>query len=124
MARSNNILNLDTKPYLEIVWKYAEIFHSVMATLYTKIVHALAVANFLAKWQNWVRMSPRITLKENFVSTQTYVDVILSCHSTVNLITFMWDNYPDTECHVAKVIACGASSPSHWTIDSYIFLSS
>ena len=102
MTHSNNIVNLGTKTYLEIVWMYVEIFHSVTASLYTRIVYASSVANFLAIWQNWVRMSPRITLKENFVSTQTYVDVILSCHSAVNLIIFMRDNYPGTECHLAE----------------------
>ena len=102
MERTGNLLNCGTKTYLEIVWMYVEVFHSTVASLYTRIMYAATISNFLAIWQNWVRLTPRLTLKENFVSTQTYIDVVLSCHSAVNLVCFMRDNFPDSECHLAE----------------------
>ena len=65
-------------------------------------MYASAVANFLAIWQNWVRKTPRLTLQENFISNQSYVDIVLSCHSAVNLIVFMRDNFPSTPCYLAE----------------------
>ena len=73
-----------------------------IATLRTRTMYASAVANFLAIWQNWVRKTPRLTLQENFISNQSYVDIVFSCHSAVNLIVFMRDNFPSTPCYLAE----------------------
>ena len=66
------------------------------------IVYAAAVITFLGVWQNWVKISPRLKAADNFISTQTYVDVIVSCHSAISLICFMRDNFPTTECNLAE----------------------
>ena len=98
-----------------MVWMYVEIFHSEVASLDTRIVYASAVVTFLEVWQNWVKISPRLKAADNFISTQMYVDVIVSCHSAINLICFMRDNFPTTECNLAEAgtDCCETTFSSH-----------
>ena len=104
MADLGNFSNCGTRTYLKMVWMYVEIFHSEVASLYTRIVYASAVITFLGVWKNWVKISPRLKAADNFISTQTYVDIIVSCHSDISLICFMRDNFPTPECNLTEVM--------------------
>ena len=102
MEDLGNFSNCGTRTYLKMVCMYMEIFHSEVASLYTRIVYAAAVITFLGVWHNWVKISPKLKAADNFISLQTYVDVIVSCHSAISLICFMRDNFPTTECNLAE----------------------
>ena len=79
-----------------------EIFCSSSATLTTRITYAAIVCTFLGIWRNWIVNTPRLTLKENFISRETYIDTLLSCHFAVSFICHCRDNFPDLECHLEE----------------------
>ena len=71
MREISNYTNTGTITYLELVWMYVEIFHSEIASLYTRIKYAAAVTTFLCIWQNWIKITPQVKLEYNFISTQS-----------------------------------------------------
>ena len=73
MREINNYTNTGTITYLELVWMYVEIFHSEIASLYTRIKYAAAVTTFLCIWQNWIKITPRVKMEDNFISTQSFL---------------------------------------------------
>lgn len=89
-----------TRVFLIVMWHYVEIFCSQKATLSERIRAAGLVAYFLAIWHNFIKVTPGLTLQKNFLSRETYIDVLLSCHFSVSLICFMRDEFPDVECHL------------------------
>ena len=72
--------------YLRLVWHYVELFYSLEASLLERVKYASYVANFLRIWRGWIHQSESKTLRENFVSRETYQDIILSCHHVVLII--------------------------------------
>ena len=89
-----------TQVYLKVVWYYVEIFCSQIATLRQRIRNAAIVTHFLAIWHNFVHQHEQLTLKKNFITRETYLDVLLSCHFAVLLITYMRDSFPHLECRL------------------------
>ena len=89
-----------TLTYLKVIWYYVEIFCSKVRTLYQRIVSAALVVHFLGIWNNFVLRDPRLTLKKNFISRETYQDTIISCHFAVILISYMGDNFADVDCRL------------------------
>ena len=95
-----NITLLGTKMYRVMIWYYVEIFCSSVASLTNRIKYAAIVTHFLGIWQNWVYRHRNLKLSVNFISRETYTDVILSCHFAVMLIVYMRDNVPKEDCHL------------------------
>ena len=91
---------LGTHVFMLIIWYYAEIYQSEVATLEKRIEYAAIVCHFLSIWHNWVKKSNWLTLQRNFLSRETYLDTLISCHFAVSLICYMRDCFPDTECHL------------------------
>ncbi|KAL9954635.1 hypothetical protein ACROYT_G042199 [Oculina patagonica] len=92
---------LGTRVYLLVVWYYVEIFCSSMASLRERIKYAAIVTHFLAIWHNnYVHRHLRLTIRTNFITRETYTDVLLSCHCAVLLICYMRDNFPNQECRL------------------------
>ena len=89
---------LGTKIYLHVVWLYVEIFCSSVASLRRRITYAATVTHFLAIWHNYIHRNERLSVKENFISRETYQDVLISCHFAVILICYMRDNFREQEC--------------------------
>ena len=88
---------------LLIVWYYVEIFCSCVATHQTRIKYAATVTHFLAIWHNYVQpvqRHPDLSLRRNCMTRETYVDVLISCHFAVLLISYMRDNVPHQECRL------------------------
>ena len=72
-------------------------FYSIFATPLTRVKFASYVTNFLRIWRSWVFRTGDLTLKHNFLSRETFQDVILSCHHVVLFIKTSRDyapNYP------------------------------
>ena len=75
-----------TMLYLKMCWRFTEIYLSFTATLLERIMYASYVVNFLRIWRLWVHKTGHLTLKENFVSRETFQDVSLACHHAVLII--------------------------------------
>ena len=84
----------------EIVWYYAEIFCSEVATLQTRIKYAAIVSQFLGIWHNWTCKTRGLDTKNNFISRESYTDVLLSCHFTIILICYQRDKFPHLSCNL------------------------
>ena len=91
---------IGTLTYLKVVWNYVEIFCSKVRTLYQGIVSAALVVHFLGIWNNFVLREPRLSLKKNFITRETYQDTIISCHFAAMFISYMGDNFSDVDCRL------------------------
>ena len=56
------------------------------------------VVTFLGIWRNFVLRSAYLTLKENFLTRETFLDVMLSAHTAVMVIAWFSERYPDMPC--------------------------
>lgn len=94
-----------TRLYLELCYKFVEIFCSGSASLQKRILLASHVVNFLRIWRWWVYRNPALNMKDHFVTKQTFMDVSLACHAAVLLMKAARDFTPDEELCLAK---CGS----------------
>ena len=83
-----------TITYLQMAWRYVEIFYSLELSLRERIQCASYVCNFLRIWRLWVYRTGSLTLQHNFVSRETFQDVCLSCHHVVLFIKASRDFAP------------------------------
>ena len=84
--------------YLDLLYDYLEIFVSLRASYYQRVVNAGYVTTFLGIWRNSIIMSDDLTLSKHFLSRETFQDLLLSCHFAVILIADFGLNYPYLEC--------------------------
>ena len=89
-----------TMAYLEIVYCYMEIFISLEASLYERIKYAGKVVTFLGIWRNFILRNADLSLKENFLTRETFLDVMLSAHTAVMVIAWFSEKYPDMPCYL------------------------
>ena len=75
-----------------------EIFISLTASLYDRIKYAGFVVTFLGIWRNYLIFYPEYDLNTNFITRETFQDIILSCHMAVNLIALFAEKYSYLEC--------------------------
>ena len=87
-----------TWAFLYVAWHYTELFFSLHASLRERVKYAAFVVIFFSLWRNWVILTDGLTLKENFLTSECFQDVLLSCHFAVILISYFRDEYPDLEC--------------------------
>ena len=88
---------IGTLAYLNMAWRYVEIFYSLQASLEERVSNASYVCNFLRIWRLWVFKTKGLALKENFLSRETFQDVTISCHHVVLFMKAYRDfapNYP------------------------------
>ena len=83
---------LGTKVYLNVIHHYIEIFASPVLPLKSRISYAGLVVKFLSVWRNYIFWEEGLTLKNNFISNQCYLDIISSCHCAV--MCYFHDAYP------------------------------
>ena len=83
-----------TMLYLEMVWKYVEIFYSVQASLTERVTNASYVCNFLRIWRLWVHHTKGMKLQTNFISRESFQDLLISCHHIVLFIRASRDFAP------------------------------
>jgi hypothetical protein len=84
--------------FLKVIWCYVEIFCSGKASLSERIQYASCVVHFLAFWHNFVSSHPSLSLSKNFLSRETYLNTLLSCHFAVSLICYMAEQHPQVAC--------------------------
>lgn len=80
--------------YLRMCWRFVEIYLSTAASLLERVTYASCVVNFLRIWRLWVHKTGHLTLKENFVSRETFQDISLACHHAVLVIKATRDFAP------------------------------
>ena len=98
--RPPNDLVMGTLVFTKIIWFYLEIFVSPIASLSQHIKYAGMVTHFLTIWRNFVGRSRNLTLHRNFLSRETYTDVLMLSHFAVMVICYMRDNFADIECRL------------------------
>ena len=98
---ANNLV-LGLWVFLDIIYHYMEIFVSLRASLEERIANAGYVVHFLGIWRNYIIMSEDLCLLVNFISRETFQDVLLSCHFAVMLIIDFAENYPYLECPLQR----------------------
>ena len=98
----DHMLAAGTKTYPKIVWFYSETFCSPIADLNTRIKCAAIVCHFLGIWRTWIGQQRHLKLNTNFISRETYQDVLLSCHFAVMLICYLRDQFSHLECCLAE----------------------
>ena len=94
---------LGTELYLEVCSNYIDIFLSPRLNLRSRIVLASKVSFFFRIWKLWFQFgnhsiggnSQKLTLANNFISQQCFIDVQMSCHFVVLLICHFRDKYPE-----------------------------
>lgn len=90
-----------TKIFLNIIWYYVEIFCSEKASLRDRIMYAGCVTHFLGIWRNWVSITEGMNHTKNFISRETYCDILISTHFATSLICYMSEQMPDSPCHLS-----------------------
>ena len=100
-APVNNLV-LGIWVYLDVIYHYMEIFVSLPASLEERIENAGYVVHFLGIWRNYVIMSKDLSLCVNFISRETFQDVLLSCHFAVMLVIDFAENFPYLDCPLQR----------------------
>ena len=73
-----------------------------MCSLKDRVKYSAIVVTFLAIWRNWIIETPKLTLKTNFISRETFIDTLTSCHFAVSLICYCRDNFSSIELHLEE----------------------
>ena len=94
---------LGTLKFLQIVHYYADIFISVILSLADRIRNASIVITFFGIWKTFIERSPKLKKKQNFLSPQTYHDVLISCHAAVTVICYMRETSPNLACYLGEM---------------------
>ena len=92
-----------TIAFLNVIWHYVEIFFSPVLPLKERIKYAGFVAHFLEIRRNFIHWEPSLEISKNFISNQTYVDILLSVHTAVVVICFLRDQYQELECPLDRL---------------------
>ena len=66
-----------TFQFLEIVWMYAEVFCRPLASLKERVKYAATACHYLGISRNWIAQHKTLTLKRNFLTRETFLDVII-----------------------------------------------
>ena len=81
-------------------WRYVEIFLSASASLTDRASHAGYVVRFLRVWRASALQSRSASTA--FISRETYIDVVLSCHHAVLLMKATRDFTPNQAVHLEQ----------------------
>ena len=113
-----------TSIYLKLVFYYMEIFISLEASLYERIRYAGAVTIFMRIWRNYVVMRAGLTLKDDFLTRETFQDVLLSTHTTVMVIAWFAEHHPNNPCALpllgTDAVEVYFSQNGSWVINEHI----
>lgn len=83
-------------------YKYVDIFLSTTQPLLSRIENASYVANFLRIWRGSILNTRGRALSEAFISRETYIDVLISCHFAVLLVMLTRDYSPGQSVNLKK----------------------
>ena len=82
-----------THLYLEVCWRYANIFLSPSTDLLAKVKDAACVCNFVRIWRNYAIRSKE-DIRRCMLSREAVIDIILSCQAVVLYIMRIRDLCP------------------------------
>jgi hypothetical protein len=96
---------LGTEMYLQICANYIDIFLSEKLDLKRRVVLTSKVSFFFRLWKLWLQHgdsgvlgnSKPVTAQESFVSQQCFVDIQMSYHFVVLLVSIFRDRYPNLQ---------------------------
>ena len=83
-----------TRAFLYLINEYVDVFFSLSLSLTKRIECAGFVTHFLGIWRNFIYKHTDLLLSRNFLSRETYTDLLISTHLSVILICFNRDNFP------------------------------
>ena len=93
---------MGSRAYLDMCWKYTQIFYSKKLSIEKRVEYAAYVIHFLRLWRMYVFSTDGLTLSKNFITRETYQDTILSCHCFINSVRKMRDYSPGTALCIEK----------------------
>ena len=89
--------------YLDMAWRYTHIYFSRVITFEERIEHACYIIHFLRLWRAWIFLQEGCTVKDNFLTRETFVDTVMSCHSAILTILYYAIYLPDTPLHMDRI---------------------
>ena len=89
--------------FLEMAWKYTHLFFSRVITFRERIEHACYIIHFLRLWRAWVYLQDGYTVTKNFLTRETFVDTVMSCHSAILVILLYAMHRPETPLHMDRI---------------------
>jgi hypothetical protein len=98
MGRNNLIADPTVQgmlEYLRICRLYTSIFADESLKHTERVRRAAEVVTHLRLWRQWIINTKGQTLEKNFITTQSYQDILLSCHAAVLIIMTHRDLTPD-----------------------------
>ena len=97
-----------TRRWLGILSKYTGVFLSQTKTVSERVKACGFIAGYLTNWRAWVVRTPGMTLAENFITTECYLDMMISVHFAVNLFRYFRDYTDGLECpmHIVGSDCC------------------
>jgi hypothetical protein len=93
---------MGSRAYLDLCWKYMQIFYSKKLTMEKRVEYAAYVIHFLRLWRMYIYNTEGLTLSRNFIARETFQDNILSCHCFINSMRKMRDYSPGTALAIEK----------------------
>ena len=92
-----------TLAFITVIWHYVEILYSPTVPLKERIKYAGFVIHFFGIWRNFIYWEPKLHIANNFISNQTYTDILLPTHSAVIVICYFRDQHPDIPCPLDRM---------------------
>lgn len=83
---------LGTLVYLRMINRYISVFYSLSLSLADRIKRVSFTLHFLCRWRMWVLKSRKHTLEQNFISRESYLDVLISAHQVILVIRLFRDH--------------------------------
>ena len=81
---------------------YTSIFQSQTLPLLDRVALCGKVMTFLRLWRLWVKHEPHLTTKSNFLTRETFQDLLLSCQFVILLIMAHRDLTPEMQVHLER----------------------
>jgi hypothetical protein len=91
-----------TRAYLDLCWKYTQIFYSKKLSMLQRVEYAIYVIHILRLWRMYIYNTKGLTLSQKFITRETFQDNILSCHCFMNSVRKMRTNSSDTPLYLEK----------------------
>ena len=86
-----------------MAWKYTHLFFSRVITFRERIEHACYIIHFLRLWRTWVYLQDGYTVTKNFLTRETFVDTVMSCHSAILVILLYAMHRPEMPLHMDRI---------------------
>lgn len=91
-----------TLEYLKLMRLYISIFADRTLPHLERVRRAGEVATYLSLWRGYIKATDGLCVKENFITRETYQDMLISCHCAVLIIMAHRDTTPDQKLDLSR----------------------